>query len=134
MSNESIKPHPVSSNLHNPLLNYLGTKIRVKFNGNCLKQSNISYAHGKVVNIYIVYEIFSYIPGNNYPTLENRLFGAVTLTKNAYFDKYRYSGYGIGFDRRGSFSFPGGGFGKNLITFGVDMNSSILVDNKGKNI
>ena len=34
-----------------------------------------------------------------------------TLTKNADIDKYRYSGYGTGFDRRSSFSFPGGGFG-----------------------
>ena len=49
-------------------------------------------------------------------------------------DKYRYSGYGIGFDRRGSFSFPGGGFGQNVIIFGADMNSSIHVDNKGKYI
>ena len=46
----------------------------------------------------------------------------------------RYSGYGIGFDRRGSFSFPGGGFGQNVIIFGADMNSSIHVDNKGKDI
>ena len=49
-------------------------------------------------------------------------------------DKYRYSGYGIGFDRRGSFSFPGGGFGQNVITFGADMNSSIHIDKKGKYI
>ena len=34
------------------------------------------------------------------PTLKNCLFGAVTLTKNADIDKYGYSGYGIGFDRR----------------------------------
>ena len=27
------------------------------------------------------------------------LFGAVSLTKNADIDKYKYSGYGIGFDR-----------------------------------
>ena len=40
-------------------------------------------------------------------------FGAVKLTKNADFDKYKYSGYGIGFDRRGTFSFPTGGFGCN---------------------
>ena len=45
--------------------------------------------------------------------LKNYLFGEVTLTKNADIDKYGYSGYGIGFDRRSSFSFPGGGFGKN---------------------
>ena len=35
-------------------------------------------------------------------------------------DKYGYSGYGIGFDRRGSFSFPGGGFDQNVIIFGAD--------------
>ena len=29
---------------------------------------------------------------------------------------------GIVFDRRGSFSFPGGGFGQNVIIFGADMN------------
>ena len=68
------------------------------------------------------------------PTLKNCLFGAVTLTKNADIDKYGYSGYGIGFDRRGSFSFPGGGFGQNVIIFGVDMSSSVHVDNKKKDI
>ena len=37
------------------------------------------------------------------PTLKNCLFGAVTLTKNADIEKYRYSDYRIGFDRRSSF-------------------------------
>ena len=58
---------------------------------------------------------------DNDPTLKNCLFGAVTLTKNADIDKYGYSGYGIGFDRKSSFSFPSGGFGQNVIIFGVDM-------------
>ena len=49
-------------------------------------------------------------------------------------DKYKYSGYGIGFDRRSSFSFPGGGFGQNVLIFGVDMSSSAHIDNKKKNI
>ena len=49
-------------------------------------------------------------------------------------DKYRYSGYGIEFDRRSSFSFPGGGFGQNIIIFGAGINSSIHIDNKGKDI
>ena len=57
-----------------------------------------------------------------------------TLTKNADIDKYRYSGYGTGFDRRSSFSFPGGGFGQNIIVFVADMISSIHVDNKKKDI
>ena len=62
------------------------------------------------------------------------MFVAVRLTKNADNDKYQYSGYGIGFDRKGSFSFPGSGFGQNVIIFGVDMSSSVHVDNKGKDI
>ena len=62
------------------------------------------------------------------------MFGGVRLTKNANIDKYGYSGNGIGFDRRGSFSFPGGGFGQNVIIFGVDMSSSVHVDNKKKDI
>ena len=66
------------------------------------------------------------------PALENCLFGAVTLTKNADIDKYRYFGYGIGFNRTGSFSFYGSGFGQNVIIFGAGMSSSVHVDNKGK--
>ena len=71
---------------------------------------------------------------NNDPTLKNCLFGAVTLTKNVDIDKYKYSGYGTGFDRRSTFSFPSGGFGQNIIIFGADMNSFIHIDNKGKDI
>ena len=56
------------------------------------------------------------------------------MTKNGDIDKYRYSVYGIVFDRRSNFSFPYGGFGQNIIIFWVDMNSSIHIDNKGKDI
>ena len=48
--------------------------------------------------------------------------------------KYGYSGFGIGFDRRSSYSFPGGGFGQNILIFGADMSSSIHIDNKKKDI
>ena len=56
------------------------------------------------------------------------------MTKNAEIDKYVYSGYGIGFDRRPRFSFPGGGFGQNVLIFGVDMSFSAHIDNKKKDI
>ena len=62
------------------------------------------------------------------------MFGSVTLTKNVDIDKYKYSGYGIGFDRKGSFSFPSGGFGQNVVIFGADMSFSPHIDNKGKDI
>ena len=102
----------------------------MKFNGSCLKQSNkVTYAHKKIVNIYIVYELGASSSNVNDPTLKNCLFGAVTLTKNADIDKYGYSGYGIGFDRRSSFSFPGSRFGQNVIIFGVDMSFSAHIDN-----
>ena len=56
------------------------------------------------------------------------------MTKNTNIDKYKYSGYDIGSDRKGSFSFPGIGLGKNVIIFGVDMNSSKKIDNRKKGI
>ena len=88
----------------------------------------------KIVNIYIVYELGASSSNINDPTLKNCLFGAVTLTKNIDIDKYGYSGYGIGFDRRGSFSFPGGGYGQNVLIFGVDMSFSAHIDNKKRHI
>ena len=134
LSSESFKAFSTFDNGLNPTLNYYGTKMRVKFTGDCLEQQKITYTHGKVVNIYIIYSLGS--SGFNYsnPTIKNCLFGRVTLTKNADIDKYRYSGYGIGFERRGRLSFPGGGFGQNVIIFGADMSSSTHIDNKGKDI
>ena len=126
---ETIKPPTTSNNSLAPIVSFYGTKTRVKFTGSCLKQSKISYKHGKVVNIYIVYELSVSSSHNNDPTLKNYLFGAVTLTKNAYIGKYGYSGYGIGFDRRSSFAFPVGGFGQNVLIFGADMSFSAHIDN-----
>ena len=40
---------------------------------------------------------------SSYPTPENCLFGAVSLTKHVDIDQYKYSRYGIGFDRKGEF-------------------------------
>ena len=112
-----------------PELSFYGTKEKVEFNGSCLKQDKVTYNHGKIVNIYIVYEIIQNYSISSYPTLENCLFGDVSLTKNADIDKYKYSGYGIGFDRGGEFSF-GNGIGKNCIVFGADLSSSSHANNK----
>ena len=134
LSSESIKPPTTSDNSLTPELSYYDYNIRVKFTGSCLKQSKITYTHKKVANIYIVYELGASSSHIDDPTLKNCLFGTVTLIKNVDIDKYRYSGYGIGFDRKGSFSFPGGGYGQNVVIFGADMNSSSHIDNKGKAI
>ena len=129
LSAENIKPPTTSDNSLTPALSYYGTKTRVKFTERCLKHPKIPYTHGKVVNIYIVYEFGASSSHNIDPTLKYCLFGAVTLTKNADIDKYGYSGSGIGFDRRSSFSFPGGRFHQNVLIFGVDMSFSAHIDN-----
>ena len=134
ISNESIKPPITSDNSLNPELNYYGTKARVKFTRICLKQSSHILTHKEIANIYIVYELGASSSYVSDPTLKNCLFGAVILTKNAGIEKYKYSGYGIGFNRRSSYSFPSGGFGQNVLIFVGDMSSSIHIDNKGKDI
>ena len=51
------------------------------------------------------------------------MFGAVRLTKNINdIDEYKYFGYNIGFDRKGTFS-VGNGFGRSYIIFEVDMST-----------
>ena len=66
--------------------------------------------------------------------LKNCFFGAFTLIKNADINKYWYSGYGIGFDRKSRFSFPNVEFGQTVLIFGADMSSSTHVNNKKRHI
>ena len=56
------------------------------------------------------------------------------MTKNADIDKYKYPGYGIGFNRHGFFSHRNGGTGRNVIIFGVDTSSSAKIGNRKKDI
>ena len=123
MSDESIKPPSAYNKILNPSVNYVITKARVELNGDCIKQDKISFDHGTVVKVYILYEINRNVNISSYSTLENSLFGAVKLTKHVNIDQYKYSGYGIEFDTKGFFSI-GDEFGRNVIIFGVDMSSS----------
>ena len=80
LSDERINSITASNYSVTPFLDYHDTKTRVEFNGSCLKQDKITYTHGKIVNIYIVYEISKSINISDYLTLENCLFGVVSLT------------------------------------------------------
>ena len=93
MSDEKVNSIKTPNHSITPNLYYYGTKTRVEFNGSCLKQDSVTFNRGKVVNIYIVCEISKSINISDYPTLENWLFGAVSLTKNADINKYKYSRY-----------------------------------------
>ena len=105
MSNEVIK-HP--DNTLVPEVKFTGKIIYVNFGGISLKQDRVTFNHKKTVNIYIAYDLKSSL-NNFYPILQNCLFGAVKLTKYSDIAKYQYSGYGIGFDSKGTFTHPSGG-------------------------
>ena len=131
LSHQSIEAPSTQNKLLNPSLDYVGSRIKVKFNGDCLKQERLDFRHGKIVSIYIVYEINKSVNISSYPTLEKCLFGAVKLTKHVDIDQYKYFRYGIRFDRRGFFSI-GDNICRDVILFGVDMGSSTKIDNRKK--
>ena len=80
LSNEIIKPPTTSNNSLAPSLDYFIKKIKVNFNGSCLRQDKITYNHGTIVNMYIVYKLSSNLHNFDF-ALEDCLFDAVKLTK-----------------------------------------------------
>ena len=132
-SNEVIK---APGNTLAQELIYSVKKMYVKFNRSCFKQDKITFNHVKIVNIYIVYALKSTLNCDEDITLKNFCLAQLNCTaiKNADVSKYKYFGYDIGFDGKGAFSHPSGGFGNNTVIFGVNMSSSIHVDSKKKKI
>ena len=69
----------------------------INFNGHSLINNNISILK-KVINLYIFYIINPWLRNlNSYFTLNSCLCESVKLNKSADLDKYKYTGYGIGF-------------------------------------
>ena len=96
----------------------------------------------KVINIYIIYKIdpISSTRNTDY-TIQNALFGAMKITKNADYSKNNYTGYGLCFDEGGEFghTVKQGNFNRttnarNVIIFGVDTSSSAHATNRTNNI
>ena len=137
LSDESVKTPSKSDDIINPMKYYFdNSKIQVKLSGDCLKQEKGTSLHKKMVNIYIVFEInlWPFPVGQDF-TFGNSWFGAVKFTTNVDPDNYKHSGCANEFDASGSFSLSdGSGFGKNVIISGVDMSSSVRIDNKKKDI
>ena len=118
-----------------------GKGLHVFFSGNYFQQDIISIPNN-VINIYCVYKLdptdFS---RNNEFTIENALFGAIEITKNANTSKYKYKGYGICFDESESFrqvrkegNFNDTTLARNVIIFGAYMSFSKHANNKANNI
>ena len=95
----------------------------------------MSFLHKNIVNLYITSKLDAWLKDLNTDfTLDHCLFGTVKLTKNADPDKYKCSGYDIGFDSHLEFSWTGGSVGKFLFFFGVDNNSSMHINGRTKTI
>ena len=87
----------------------------------------MTFSYKTAVNVCTTYETNKDLPISSYPTLENCLFKAVTLTKNNNdIDECKYSEYSTGPDIKGNFS-KGNVFGRNCIIFGINMSSSAHV-------
>ena len=87
MANENITAPNTSDYKLNREFRLFGNKAKEELNGSCFKQDKTTYDHGKILNIYIVYEISKNINISDYPTLEKPLFGVVSLTKIRDIDK-----------------------------------------------
>ena len=53
LSSQSIKEPTAPNKLLNPSLDHVGSRIKVNFIGDCLKQERLDFRHWKIVNIYI---------------------------------------------------------------------------------
>ena len=115
--------------------------LHVSFSGNYFVQDIVNISNN-VINIYCVYKLdpidFS---RNNKFTIQNALFGAIEITKNANTSKCKYKGYGICFDASEEFThvrkegnFNHTTLARNVITFGADMSFSKHANNKANNI
>ena len=88
-----------------------------------------------VINVYICYKL-SPKTINSDNVFKKFLFGAIYAARpndNKDPDNFIYTGWGIGFDRNGTFGHSEGGTARNVIIFGGDMCGSIHASNKTEN-
>ena len=71
LSDETITPYATSDNSLTLLIDHYGSKVRIKLDQRCLKQSNkLTCDYGHRVNVYIVYKLGASRSKDNDPTLK----------------------------------------------------------------
>ena len=115
----------------------------VYLQGNYFQQNNVIIRNNyNVINICCVYKLDPIASSRDTTfTIQNALFGAMQITKNADTSKYDYKGYGICFDERSEFghTITEGGFShtadaRNVLIFGADMIFSVHKTNRANHI
>ena len=135
MTEKRTTPTAIENSLSQTIKWYKYSKFCLKLNGSCLKGKNASYTPPNRINVFIIYELDSWLRDLDSDfTLRSCLFGGVKLATNAIPDKHAYSDYGTEFDTHIKYSLPDGSVGKNVIISGADMSSSVNIDNKGKGV
>ena len=123
-------------------------RMYVYLQGNHFQQNNVLTSNNNhvinndVINFYIVYKLDPIASSRDTTfTIQNALFRAMQITKNADTSKYDYKGYGICFDESEQFThvrkegnFNHTTLARNVIIFGVDMSFSKHANNKANNI
>ena len=111
-------------------------RMRVYLSGNYFKQDKTRIPNNNnAINIYCVYQIEPISSGRDDTfTVQNALFGAMQITKNADTSKYKYKGHGICFDEGGTFGKGNINNGRNVLIFGVHENSLVHDNNEANNI
>ena len=121
-------------------------RMHVYLSGNHFQQNKVIFPNNNnAINIYCVYKLDPIASSRDTTfTIQNTLFGAMEITKNADTSKYDYKGYGICFDEGGTFSHKitedgrahntMGILGYTTIMLGVDMSSSIHATNRTNHI
>ena len=83
LSDEKNISAPASTDKSATTTIYDNARIKVRFNDDLLRQNQVTYNHGAIVNIYIVYETTPDTKTSN-TTLENCLFGEIKITMNKF--------------------------------------------------
>ena len=109
LSNEQIKPPNIP-----PILEYDGKEISLKFSGDLLKQSRVTYNHGPNVSIFIAYKLNTHTINTDF-ALKDCLFGSVKITKDKNPDNYVHIRLGIGFDSKSTFTHSDGNNAHNVL-------------------
>ena len=118
-------------------------RMPVYLSGNHFKQNKVIIPNNNnAINIYCVYRLDPIVSSRDTAfTIQNALFGAMQITKNADASKYDCKGYGICFDERSEFghTITEGGFAhtanaRNVLIFGVDMSFSVHATNRANHI
>ena len=125
LSAEKIKP---TKDDRSPKLSFKSENIYVSFNDSILTQEKVTYTHGSIVTVYVVFSQLNTSISADCDLIAECLFGTANLSNN------EYTGYGVAFGSKPYLHKDSSKNAKNLIIFGVDQSSSIHIENKSINV